>query len=148
MLLGPQTGGFGDWMEDYLPRYVAANVSGALPPVPVLIDASLPAVHRQSLELMLPDGVELIEVPGLTTAHVHRLWCGSTLYYAPTWEKMDHRFSYDHRAPPPTRFARVTQEMARRAELSFGETAGPERVFLARRTTLWRRLVNHAEIEA
>ena len=148
MLLGPQTGGFGDWMQDYLPRYVAANLSGALPPVPVLIDASLPAVHRESIELMLPDGVELITIPGLTTVRVDRLWCAPALFYAPSWEKMDSRFSYAHRAPPPARFAAVTQEMARRADYAIRESASPQRIFLARRTSLWRNLVNNNNIEA
>jgi lipopolysaccharide biosynthesis glycosyltransferase len=148
MLLGPQTGGFGDWMQDYLPRYVAANLSGALPPVPVLIDASLPAVHRASIELMLPDGVELITVPGLTTVRVDRLWCAPALFYAPSWEKMDSRFSYAHRAPPPARFAAVTQEMARRSDDAIRESASPERIFLARRNSLWRNLVNSNNIEA
>ncbi len=148
MLLGPQSGAFGDWMIDYLPRYVAADISGTLPPVPVLVDQSLPDVHRQSLKFMLSKPVELVEIPAFTTARVRRLWCAATLHYAPTREKMDGRFKFDYVVPPPERIARVTREMARRVRRWAPSHAGPERVFLARRPSRWRKLLNHAEIEA
>jgi Glycosyltransferase 61 len=148
MLLGPQAGAFGDWMIDYLPRYVAANISGLLPPVPVLIDAGMPEVHRCSLSLMLPEGVETIEIPAYATARVGRLWCAPSLHYAPTREKMDRRFKFDYVCPPPHRIARVTQEIARRVHAAIGDGTGPERVYLSRsRASTWRNLVNSDEIE-
>jgi hypothetical protein len=147
MLLGPQSGAFGDWMVDYLPRYVAANLSGLPPSIPVLIDASLPEVNRQSLELMLPYGTGLIEIPAYTTARVGRLWCAPSLHYAPTREKMDWRFKFDYLVPPPERFARVTREIALRAQSAAGEDVGPAKIFLARRKSHWRNLMNHPEIE-
>ncbi len=58
-LLGPWTREFGHWMWDYLPRYVAALASGALPRVPIIVDADLPKTHRQALELMAPEGVDI-----------------------------------------------------------------------------------------
>jgi capsular polysaccharide biosynthesis protein len=148
MLLGPQTAAFGDWMLEYLPRYVAAQLSGALPPVPVLVDGILPPVHRQSLELMLPHGTEIIEVPSYTTVRVRRLWRGPSLNYAPAREKMDRRFKFDYVVPSPARFAPVAREIASRAASAVNAATGPERVFLARRLSNWRKLVNHAEIAA
>lgn len=148
MLLGPQSGAFGDWMLAYLPRYVAADLSGALPPVPVLVDDSMPLSHRQSLELMLPKGSEIIEVPAFTTVHVRRLWQGPSLGYAPAREKMDRRFKFDYIEAPPARFVPVAREIARRAASASGGATGPERVFLARKRSGWRKLVNHAEIAA
>ena len=48
--------------DDYLPRYVAADMSGALPPVPVLVDALLAKTIRQCLDLICRPGVQIIEV--------------------------------------------------------------------------------------
>src|SRR5207302_838129 len=77
MLLGPWTLEFGHWMCDYLPRLVAALTSGALPPVPIVVDADLPKTHRQALELMLPDGVHIIELAAFTTAASSMIWTPS-----------------------------------------------------------------------
>ena len=88
-------------MWDYLPRYVAALASGALPPVPVVVDADLPKTHRQALDMMLPEGVEIIELPPFTTARVRRLWCAPSLMYMPLHEKANGRFKWDYLAAPP-----------------------------------------------
>jgi hypothetical protein len=149
MLLGPQSGAFGDWMIDYLPRYSAAILSGELPPVPVLIDAGLPKAHRQLLGLMLPKGVESIEIPPYVSARVARLWCAPTLHYAPTREKMDRRFKFDYVCPPPHRIARVTREIACQAHAAIDVALGPKKVYLARsKSSTWRNLVNSSKIEA
>ena len=148
MLLGPNAGSFGDWMSEFLPRYVAADASGALPPVPLLIDANLPATIRQSLAMMAPPGVRTIEVAPYTTVRVRKLWCAPSLCFAPGREKMDRRFKWDYLAPAPAASAAVAREMAGRA-VAFGRDAGgPERVFLGRRPAGWRKLVNSEAIEA
>jgi hypothetical protein len=86
-LLGPDSGAFGDWMVQFLPRYVAADMSGQLPPVPVLVDARMPPSIYRCIEVMVPRGVEIIRIPTYATARVRRLWCASNLQYAPTFEK-------------------------------------------------------------
>jgi glycosyltransferase involved in cell wall biosynthesis/capsular polysaccharide biosynthesis protein len=148
MLLGPQTGAFGDWMYQVLPRYVAADMTGALPIMPVLIDEGLHPSIRESLQLMLRPGVEVIAVPAYSTVGVKRLWCASNLHYAPAREKMDARYKFDYNSYNPATFAPMLREMSRRAALAIPETPGPEKVFLARKPQLWRKLVNHTEIEA
>jgi len=63
-------------------------------------------------------------------------------------EKLDEPFAFDTLAPLPKRFAHITREIARRANLHLGTETGPERVFLARRGTGWRKLVNQREVTA
>ena len=58
-LLGCKTDYFGDWLCKSIIKYVAATVSGRLPLVPILIDASMPKTHRQALELVLPAGADI-----------------------------------------------------------------------------------------
>src|SRR5262249_23173725 len=53
-LMGPHSHDFGHWLWDYLPKYIAAKLSGVLPPCPILIDAAMPRIHRQALQCMCP----------------------------------------------------------------------------------------------
>jgi hypothetical protein len=122
-------------------------LSGSLPPMPVLIDAHMPRPHRQALELMLAAPIPIIEIPAFTTVLVRRLWCAPNLMYMPLHERRTGRFEWDYMASPPARFAPVTDEMTRRADLALGNTMGPERVFLARKDFRHRKLVNRAAIE-
>ena len=46
-LLGPQLGAFGDFMMQYLPRYLWADMSGELPHVPVLSSTQASADHSR-----------------------------------------------------------------------------------------------------
>jgi hypothetical protein len=146
-LLGPQSGAFGDWMYTYLPRYVAADMSGRLPLVPVLVDQGLPPTVLDSLKMMLRPGVEIVEVPPFRSVHVGRLWTSPSIHYAPAREVMDGRYKFDYSTPAPAVFLPVVQEINRRARPTAISPAGP-RVFLARKPSLWRRMVNHTTIEA
>ena len=146
-LVGPWAHYFGDWMLDQLPTYVAATLSRALPPVPVLIDAGMPPTHRRSLELVLSGSREIIELPPFKTARVRRLWCAPSHKINSGFLETE-RWQWGYTAIPPARIAPVVEEIRRRADKALPPGGGPERVFLARRESLHRRLVNHTAIEA
>ena len=113
-LLGPQLGAFGDFMMQYLPRYLWADMSGELPHVPVLSSSRLPPTIRDAIRLVVPPEVEIIEVDPLQPVHVRRLWCGSNLTYAPAREVMDERYSTLHTYPSPQLIVPVVSELNRR----------------------------------
>ncbi len=117
-LLGAHTDFFGHWMCEYLPKYVAAMLSGALPDVPVLIDAHMPRSHRASLELLHGPSCPLIEVPAFRAVRVHRLWCAPALSYMPLHEIRNERFSWDAISASPSRFQPVIREIQRRFDAS------------------------------
>jgi Glycosyl transferase family 2/Glycosyltransferase 61 len=121
-LIGPHADALGRWIVEYLAKYVAARMAHALPSVPVLIDAGLPATHRQALAAML-DGVAAIELPAFQPARVRRLWCAAGEVCAASSR------AWDWPLVPPARFAPIRHEMARRAGLARG--GGSERVLLA-----------------
>jgi capsular polysaccharide biosynthesis protein len=147
-LLGPNSGAFGDWMLEFLPRYIAADLSGRLPPVPVLLDAQMPESIRRCIEVMIRPGTELIKVPAFATVRVRRLWYAPSLHYAPGYEKMEGSFRWDYLCPAPRQFLPVVREIARRAEATLPrKDTSPTRVFLGRKPHLWRSLVNAAEVE-
>ena len=148
MLLGPHSDDFEDWMLDFLPRYIAASVSGALPPVPVLIDESLPAAQRQCLELMLPEGADILTLPPHATARVRRLWCAASQMHMPAYAAGNEAFRGMSLTGPPDRFAAIVREMARLIEPIAAIPTGQDRVYLAPGRGSPRAPANAAEIEA
>jgi hypothetical protein len=146
-LMGLNTGAFGDWMMYFLPKYIAGDLSGMLPKVPVLVP-ELPEKIFQCLRLMLPSDTEIVQLPCFATARVRQLWCVPNLSGAEIRETLDEPIDYGGFAPPPARFAPITREIARRAGQHLVETPGPEQVFLARRGSGWRKLLNQTEISA
>jgi predicted O-methyltransferase YrrM len=148
MLLGPHSDGFGHWMLDLLPRYIAASASGALPRVPVLIDASMAETQRQCLELILPEGVEVIALPAFATARVRRLWCAASQMHVPLSAGRGDPPNPGCFAAPPVRFTETVREMARRIEPVAAIATGQDKVHLAGSGQGPAALLNAAEIEA
>ena len=147
-LLGPQLSAFGDFMMQYLPRYLWADMSGELPHVPILSSSRLPPTIRDAIRLVVPPNVEIIEVDPLQPVHVRRLWCGSNLTYAPAREVMDERYSTLHTYPSPHLIGPVVSELNRRVAPHVVRDRGPDNIFLARQPWRWGQLVNASEIEA
>jgi len=148
-LLGVSSRAFGHWLWQYLPAYLTAHGSGALPPVPILIDAGMPRQHRQALELFVPGDARIIEVePGRTLA-IGRAWLASALSYVPSYylPQGDEAFECPHyECAPPERFAVALAAM--RACAARTPATGKARVYLARRSNGRHDLVNADEVEA
>lgn len=146
-LLGCHTRAFGHWMWEYLPKYLSALDSEILPPMPVLIDAGMPAQHRQALELALPAGAEIIEVPLRSTVRVGELWCAPAPVYMPLYERLDEKYRWDIFCSPPWRFTKPIGRLVR--ALGEIEPVKPWRkVYLARPENNHRQMVNGKAIEA
>ena len=75
MLLRSRGEDFAQWASDSLSCYIAANASGALPPVPVLIDGSMTAEQRETVRRMPPPGTDIIELSPSAVTRIRRLWC-------------------------------------------------------------------------
>jgi len=149
-LIGPYSLSFGHWMWEYLPKYLVASMSNLLPTVAVLVDRDMPSTHRQGLELMLPRGVQIIELAPFVTAHVRRLWCAPSQMHMGVFAKLNERAKWDYFASPPSRFSPIIREMVQRAEPAMLPAAAntSERIFLARRKQNTRKMVNREVIEA
>ena len=140
---------FGHWLTEYLPRYVMAVMEDALPPVPVLINQNMPSTHLEALSLLLPEGCEVLERRLMKTAHVKKLWLSSCARYPAMLPSVDKIKGWEALTLDPRNAARVFQEMARQLDkaVPLKGRDNPRRVYLARKLTLHRRLVNAAEIE-
>jgi len=149
-LLGAHTDAFGHWLWEYLPKFLAASMSGKLPPMPILIDAVqpfgvMPASHRALLLALAPPGTEVIEVRRFETLRVEKLWVTPGQMHMPLLERINPKFRWDYLGSPPARLAHVMREMDRRLPHRAGR--GLHRVFLARPASNHRRLVNKLVIE-
>jgi hypothetical protein len=145
-LLGRHTPEFGHWIWEFVPKYVAATMSGLMPRVPILVDAIVPPNLRQLLDLVILPGTEVIEVPDMASVQVRRLWCAPSLMFMPS-----HLRSVNEKWPLtttlPSRFASIIHEMWRRIEPHIPSREGPERLYLARKPKQHRKMVNHEAIE-
>jgi capsular polysaccharide biosynthesis protein len=139
---------FGHWLHEYLPKYVMASMTGNLPPASILINQWMPKSHREALALLTPDRVSIVESPWLTTTRVRRLWLSSTLNYPIMFPGFNKSLRWDDFAPDLTVSVPILEEMVRRFESAIPQGRGPERVYLARKTHLRRKLLNAPEIEA
>ena len=146
-LLGIRPQVFGHWISEHLTRYVAASLSGALPAVPMLVEAGMPPAHYDALRLMLAGPVEIIELPPYATARVRRLWCAPNLATFSWWEVLNDRFKWDYIALPPARYGPIVREMARRADRAAAGETGVDRLFVTSRSPS-NRMSNSTAIEA
>lgn len=149
-LAGAHTVDFGHWVTEYLPKLMTAQMAGLPPGVPVLVDANIPATIRAALPLLLGEGTPIVSVPHLAPVQVGRLWCAPTPQYAGFYATEWNDGVWAARSAEPARLASLSQRL--RAALmagSEGEAAGPERLFLARKPSRWKKkLLNHEAIEA
>ena len=117
--------------------------------MPVLIDASMPAAHRQSLELLFPEQEQIVEIEAFRSVLVRRLWVAPDLSYYPLYHAGPGRFEWDAISVAPQRIAPIMEELRRRADARLPRDSGrAARVFLARKSFRHRRVVNDAEIIA
>lgn len=147
-LLGPHAHDFGHWIWEFLPRLIVALDSDELRPMPVLIDHGMPATHREALEMLLPKGFSVIEVPAYRSVRVAKLWVASALVYVPLMEVRKERIDYANVAAHPGRFGGVIDSMTHRFDASLGRPKGGRRVYLARQHWRRRKLLNASRIEA
>lgn len=147
-LLGIRPYNFGHWLCEHLTRYVAATLTGALPSVPILVEAGMPPSHHEALQLMLPEKVPVVELPAYASAQVRRLWCTPNQALFSVFDIQNERFKWDDVALPPPVYAPILREMTGRARKAAAADVVAERVFLARRPGGDHALVNGAAIEA
>jgi hypothetical protein len=148
-LLGAHSDFFGHWMCEYLPKYIAATLSGHLPKnTPILIDAHMPASHKQALEFIAGDTVTIIEIPSFVDVHVKNLWCAPTLFFMPLHEKRNEKFNWDIISASPERFLPVIEAMNKRISQQLIRQSSPgEKIFLARKSFKHRAMINQIDIE-
>lgn len=150
-LMGINSVSFGHWMCEQLPQFLAAADLPEFAGTPVLIDADMPAQHRQSLELFGAGRFPIVTVPRGVRVRVETLLVMSNWAYAPHLLVTDRGLDASVFLPAADRVAEVLVRAAARFDALApppAAAAGPAGVFWARTPRRHRAIANHAEIEA
>lgn len=143
MLIGASSNAFGHWMPEYLGRLQALERHPDFPCLPVIVDAAMPASHVDYLRRMVSN--PLVTLPAGGALRCNRL------VVAPTTSRfLFSRFADD--MVPEECMAPIlpgTLRYVRQRMLAGGRsTSAPSRrLYVTRRSTSRRRLLNEVEIE-
>ena len=144
-LVGVHSHTFGHWIGEFLPKFWACQQRPGFADLPILIDEGMPPQHVEALRFFVgPSQPFIVLAPG-AAVKVRRLWTCSTLYYVPVgpraippWRALN--------CPDGAALAHLIAGLRPRLEAA-DEPGGPKRLYLARKDSQHRRLVNRAEVE-
>jgi capsular polysaccharide biosynthesis protein len=148
-LLGVHSFNFGHWITEFLPKLWACIDGAGFEAVPVLVDRKMPQQHLEAMRCWLGPQHEIIVVEYGQRVDVERLWAVSMPTYYPVGPNSDAAIAY----PDGIRnvdsslyidlFSRASSKMSTPAT----PATIPKRIYLRRKDTQHRRLINRAEIE-
>jgi capsular polysaccharide biosynthesis protein len=144
-LIGLHSAAFGHWLVEFLPRLWACRPLPGFAAVPVLVDAQMPPQHREALDAFLLPGQAVIELAPGDAVRVADLWLATAPLYMPTGPRPGAPCAPDLLAVDAEAFARTLR--AASAERPVDGAHG-RRLYLARKDTQHRRLLNRVEVEA
>jgi capsular polysaccharide biosynthesis protein len=145
-LTGMHSEVYGHWLLEFLPRLWALMGRPGFHDVPILVDHGMPPQHMEAVRFFAGERNPVRVLREHESVRVARLWVASAMAFLPpssfvpfnlVWP--ENGFSAD--------YARVLQALQTRLRLVDGE-AGPRRVYLSRKPSQHRRLVNAPEIES
>ncbi len=138
MLCGITSRSYGHWFAEFLPKLRFFENHPRFSEIPIIIDEGMPQSHYDFLSI-------------LTNNPTHRLAQGSSLriknlLVAPTDTFFPLDLVKNHKVPPE-RQSNLTigalRYIGEKIRKHFGETTNPtSRIFLSRRSSQWRRLLN------
>jgi capsular polysaccharide biosynthesis protein len=139
-LVGPNSSAFGHLLLEFLPKVLACRDRPGFDSVPLLIDEDMPPQHREAFELFLGPEHPIEELKRGEAVRVKRLWTCSMPHYLP--------LGHDSSAPVDGDAFAELIERARSGAVGRPTRQGPRRLYLTRRRSLPRKLVNRDEVEA
>jgi Glycosyltransferase 61 len=146
-LTGVHASGFGHLLVEFLPKLWALMERPGFDTVPILIDEGMPAQHEEAVRLFVDRSQPIVTLRRHQHVRVDRLWVASQIVYLATGPRPGA-------ARPPKGRALHREGLRRllgRAHAALGAidaAAVPPRIYLTRKPTQARRLVNAPEIGA
>jgi hypothetical protein len=138
---------FGDWLWQFLPKLFACLGQPEFETVPIIVDDQMPPQHFEALAFFAGGSHEIIRLKAADRIQVERLWVCSAVAYFPIGWRTDLPTRPDLFGWDPQALADLIGKVRDRlAEVS--SPGGPRRIYLARRDTQRRRLINRREVEA
>ena len=146
-LVGLHTANYGHWIFEHLFPLWACMDRPGFAQVPLLVDAQMPAQHRELLEFFVGPGHPVVELgPGQGVA-VRRLWTASKIAYWPGGEQLPAPPVHDYELSDTPALAALIGRLQPRLD-TLDLTGRPERIYLTRRAAQGRPLAERAAVEA
>jgi hypothetical protein len=142
-LVGFTSYNFGHWIVEYLLRFSMLQSQDLTAAVPILIDARIASTQREALEIFSRGRRPIIEVNALATRFVRRLWVPTNLFYVPIMPRPGVAITLDYISPHSSYAAQLYRNMSNSIAYQKGT---PKRIYLARKMSLHRKLLNQEEI--
>jgi len=144
MLSGWASEHFGHWVPEYLCRLAYLERHPRFAELPIIVDSDMPAQHLEYLNLIVPNPIVQIPAGGAFR-------CGELIVASPTTFFPIH-LTPGHKVPPE-RQGGVSIEGARLVQKRVLATmplpsVRRRKLYLSRRNSTWRRLLNEDEISA
>jgi len=147
-LLGVHSYNFGHWMTEFLPKLWICMGKPEFDNVAILVDRQMPAQHVEALRCFVGEHHQLITIEYGDRVHVSELWACSAPVYFPVGPRpnigvpsTDGLLNVDanlYVSLLQTAVARIPEKSS---------ALMPTRIYLARKDTQHRRLINRIEVE-
>ncbi|CAN5790518.1 hypothetical protein BH23CHL8_BH23CHL8_09900 [soil metagenome] len=145
-LTGVHTPAYGHWIMEFLPKLWALLERPGFAEVPILIDDRMPAQHVEAIRLFAGDANPLIVLQDQESARVRRLWVCSALVYLPVGPLPSGGRKRVRNGVDDEGFRRLLERIRPVLE-AIDTQAAPRHVYLARKPSQHRRLVNAEAIQ-
>lgn len=145
-LVGFNSYNFGHLLIEFLPKLFALLGRPGFDSVPILIDEQMPRQHREALELFAAPGQPVIVLRRGDAVRVTELWACAMVTNISLAPKPGSRDAVPLLALDGNGFAGLIDKLG--PKLATIEPAPHKRIYLGRRDSQLRRLVNRAEVEA
>jgi len=146
-LVGVHTYAFGHWLHEFLPKVWACLGLPEFASLPIVVDAQMPTQHREALELFAGPHHPIVVLGPGQGLRVKRLWTCSMIMYLPPGPLPGSDAGSDSWAMDTRGYARLV-EKARPCVERLGEPLQKHpRLYLTRKDSQHRRLVNREEVE-
>lgn len=146
-LMGMNSVSFGHWMGEEFLKFLTARRYPEVAQLPILIDASMPRQHRESLVAFTGEAHPIIAVPRHLRVKVERLWIASNWFYVPGILKTVKGIDLGFLASSGSDIAAIYREAWKTLDSCLPPHQSGDSVYITRDPEQRRAITNQAEIE-
>ncbi len=142
MLCGAASSAYGHWFAEFLPKLRFFEKHPRFSQIPLIIDEGMPPAHYDFLKALVDNPIYIL--PKGSTLLVKNLLVAPTDTYFPNDMIPNHKVPPEHQS---SLTKGATEYIGKKIWGRFGAPINPKRrIFLSRRNSQWRRLLNEQEI--
>lgn len=144
MLSGAASEHFGHWVPEYLCKLPYLEHHPRFAELPIIVDSGMPAQHVEFLSLLVPN--RIVQIPAGVAMRCGELLVASPMTFFPVHMTPNHEVPPENQGGVATGCLRFIQERIR-DRMGQPEPQG-RKLYLSRKNSTWRRLLNEDEIGA